>query len=81
MNAKMFRMLRSALALLLAFSMVVGYVPAAVFATTDGEPSVGVPGIPAPDIKFVSLGDSMTNGYGLEGYNHNSGVEDYGTGS
>ena len=29
-------------------------------------------------IKYVSLGDSMTNGYGLEGYNGHSGVEDYG---
>ena len=30
---------------------------------------------------YVSLGDSMTNGYGLPGYNHNSGVADYGEGS
>ena len=29
-------------------------------------------------INYVSLGDSMTNGYGLEGYDHNSGVADYG---
>ena len=32
-------------------------------------------------LNYVSLGDSMTNGYGLEGYNHNSGVEDYGYGA
>ena len=30
---------------------------------------------------YVSLGDSMTNGYGLPGYDYNSGVEDYGNGS
>ena len=31
-------------------------------------------------IYYVSLGDSMTNGYGLPGYNNNqgSGVEQYG---
>lgn len=29
-------------------------------------------------IKYVSLGDSMTNGYGLTGYNGNTGVLDYG---
>ncbi|MBQ7921885.1 MAG: hypothetical protein IJ325_04820 [Clostridia bacterium] len=27
---------------------------------------------------YVSLGDSMSNGYGLEGYDGNTGVEDYG---
>ena len=32
-------------------------------------------------LNYVSLGDSMTNGYGLPGYNHNSGVADYGTGA
>ena len=30
---------------------------------------------------YVSLGDSMTNGYGLPGYDGSSGVEDYGNGS
>ena len=34
-----------------------------------------------PTIHYVSLGDSMTNGYGLPGYDANSGVEDYGNGS
>ena len=34
-----------------------------------------------PNINYVSLGDSMTNGYGLDGYNHNSGVADYGDGA
>lgn len=33
------------------------------------------------EINYVSLGDSMSNGYGLEGYDKNSGVEDYGYGS
>ena len=30
---------------------------------------------------YVSLGDSMTNGYGLPGYDGNTGVNDYGNGS
>ena len=68
MKVKLSRMLRSALALLLAFSMVVGYVPAAVFAQEKS----------AEPIKYVSLGDSMTNGYGLKGYDATAGVEDYG---
>lgn len=33
------------------------------------------------EINYVSLGDSMTNGYGLPGYDGNTGVEDYGDGS
>jgi hypothetical protein len=33
------------------------------------------------DKHYVSLGDSMTNGYGLSGYDGESGVEDYGYGS
>ena len=32
-------------------------------------------------IHYVSLGDSMSNGYGLPGYLHNSGVETYGVDS
>ena len=69
---KISRMLRSGLALLLAFSMVVGYVPAAVFATETGATT----GVDLNDldknndneINYVALGDSMTNGYGLTGY-------------
>ena len=30
------------------------------------------------NLNYVSLGDSMSNGYGLPGYELNSGVEDYG---
>ena len=54
MKAKMFRMLRSAVAMLLAVCMVVGFVPTVAFAE-------------APAKKYVSLGDSMTNGLGLGG--------------
>jgi len=32
-------------------------------------------------VKYVSLGDSMTNGYGLPGYDGDTGCEDYGYGS
>ena len=69
MKTNLFRMLRSALALLLAFSMVVGYVPAAVFAAEEDP------------IIFVSIGDSMTNGYGLDGYDGESGVANYANGT
>ena len=72
-------MKRRLLSILLVLTMLLSMVPVSVFATdsTTGE----VHGTTAPMINYVSLGDSMTNGYGLDGYNHNSGVEDYGTGA
>ena len=36
---------------------------------------------PSEKLHYVSLGDSMSNGYGLDGYDHNSGVADYGDGA
>ena len=62
------KMWRSALAMVLAICMVLSFCPVAAFAAEE-------------EIKYVSLGDSMTNGYGLPGYDKNSGVEDYGNGS
>ena len=59
MKENLSRMLRSGVALLLVFCMVVGFVPTAVFAT--GTPDDGF-------VHYVSLGASNTNGYGLDGY-------------
>ena len=81
MKANVSRMLRSGLAMLLVLCMVVGFVPSAVFAT-DGESG--------KTINYVSIGDSMTNGYGFveygqDGYYPNydfeAGINVYGTGS
>ena len=58
MNAKFLKLCRSALAMLLAMCMVCGLIPASVFAA-EGETT-----------KYVSLGDSMTNGYGMDGYEY-----------
>lgn len=58
MKKNVSKMLRSVLAMLLVVSMAVGFVPSVVFAQTESTPAK----------KYVSLGDSMTNGYGLEGY-------------
>ena len=69
MKGNLSRVLRSGVAMLLALCMVVGFIPTAAFATEE------------PAKKYVSLGDSMTNGYGLEGYDGNTGVEDYGADS
>ena len=55
MKENLSRVLRSGVALLLAFCMVVGFVPTAAFAAED-------------EINYVSLGDSMTNGYCFTGY-------------
>ena len=54
MKGNLSRMLRSAVALLLVFCMVAGFVPTTVFAQETTK-------------KVVSLGDSMTNGLGLGG--------------
>ena len=34
-----------------------------------------------PTINYVSIGDSMTNGYGLDGYDGESGVANYANGT
>lgn len=49
------KMWRSALAMVLAICMVLSFCPVAAFAAEPAK-------------KYVSLGDSMTNGYGLTGY-------------
>ena len=53
------KMWRSGLALVLALCMVIGVLPATAFAA-ESDSDV---------IKYVSVGDSMTNGYGFVGYN------------
>ena len=55
--------------LLMALVMVVGVLPTAAFAAKEPEGK--------ETIKYVSLGDSMTNGYGLTQYGNN-GFESYG---
>lgn len=52
------KMWRSALAMALAICMVLSFCPVAAFAAAE------------PAKKYVSLGDSMTNGYGLTGYDN-----------
>ena len=67
MKKNLSRMLRSTLALLLVFALVVGYVPTTVFASSDGGEDSGK--TPEPnEINYVSIGDSMTNGYCFDGY-------------
>ena len=61
-------MKRRLFSLLLALSMVISVIPFAAFAEeTD-----------TTEINYVSIGDSMTNGYGLDGYDAEAGVYDYG---
>ncbi|MBQ5842722.1 MAG: hypothetical protein IIW63_06195 [Clostridia bacterium] len=65
------KMFKKATALIMTLCMVFGVCSTAlnfvVFAEGDQK------------LNYVSLGDSMTNGYGMDvGYLHNSGVEDYG---
>ncbi len=68
------------LALLLVLSMLVSVMPSA-FAADSPVAAIGsttYETFAKAKLNYVSLGDSMTNGYGLPGYELNSGVEDYG---
>ena len=64
--------------LMLSMLMVFGVCSTAIVAyATGGQSIIDI----APNdsvLNYVSIGDSMTNGYGLDGYNGNSGVFDYG---
>ena len=62
-------MKRRLMSIVLTMAMLLSLVPAVVVAA-DGENT--------EPVKYVSLGDSMTNGYGLPGYDGDTGVEDYG---
>ena len=67
-------MKRRLIALTLVFALVASMCTTA-FAGSFSE----TPGTAAPEgafVKYVSLGDSMTNGYGLTGYDADAGVED-----
>ncbi len=77
MNRKLKRIWRSATALCMAFVMMFSTC-GTVFAENGGATS-GVPGEVAPDgeiLKYVSIGDSMANGYGFVGYKQNSSGAD-----
>ena len=61
------KMWRSALAMVLALCMVISFVPVAAFAAEE-------------EINYVSLGDSMTNGYCFTGYEQGTGSNNILTG-
>ena len=58
MKENLSRMLRSGVALLLVFCMVAGFFPTAAFAAEPAKET----------LNYVSIGDSMANGYGFTGY-------------
>lgn len=68
MKKKLSKLWRSSLALLLAMSLVMGSSGTVFAAGTVSE--AGAESIPAEEINYVSLGDSMVNGYGLDGYEY-----------
>ena len=65
-------MRRRLLAFVLALTMVVSILPVSVFATDTAPEATKGP------LVYVSIGDSMTNGYGLDGYDGESGIMNYG---
>jgi len=64
MKTNVFRMLRSGISLLLALCMVVGMCPVQAFAAESADEK--------ETINYVSIGDSMANGYGFVGYEQDS---------
>ena len=64
-------------ALLLTLVMVISVMPLNVFAEEVHNHGIEIAS-EKKTINYVSFGDSMTNGYGLPGYNGNNGAFDYG---
>lgn len=64
MMKKLSRMWHSGMAFVLAVCMAVGLCPSVAFAQED-----------TTTIKYVSIGDSMANGYCFKGYEQGNGVE------
>ena len=86
------KIFRSSVSLLLVACLMLGMSANGLAALMEETRTSGGPGenSTGKTLNYVSLGDSMTNGYGLPGYGDggestgtkaNSGVEDYGTGS
>ena len=69
--------MKKVLAFVMAMLVAISALPLTVLASeiehADDHEHKTIDGV----VNYVSLGDSMTNGYGMEGYDHNSGVEDY----
>ena len=68
------------ISLIMVFTMLFG-ISANTISAVEWTHDDHTHGSESGKINYVSLGDSMTNGYGLDGYNGNTGVEDYGKGS
>ena len=72
MKGKLSRMLRSGLSLMLVFCMLISMAPAAfAVEVKDGNEN--------GKIDYVSIGDSMANGYGFVGYEQGNNPHDSGT--
>ena len=64
---------RAALSLLLVFSLLLGVSANGLVVLAEGNDEASQKGT----LNYVSIGDSMTNGYGFEGYNQDGHVWDY----
>lgn len=82
MKAMLKKAFRPCISLLLVACLMLGLCSNGLIALAEGRKG-GSTNVPTqkPVINYVSLGDSMTNGYGLPGYDMDSGVADYGDGS
>ena len=69
------KIIKSCVAMLLAFCMVFGMMPAVQVSAESGK-SLDTDGDGI--VNYVSFGDSVTNGYGLEDYRYEDGTNVYG---
>ena len=66
-------LLKSLIAMILVVAMMFSFSSVALAAITIAPPTSS-----KNPLVYVSIGDSMTNGYGLEGYDGESGIMNYG---
>lgn len=71
-----FKIVSAVMIMAIMFSICATTISAAA-SSADNQPAVNVTA-DKDRLIYVSLGDSMTNGYGLDGYNGESGIMNYG---
>ena len=71
-------MMKKALVVVMALAMTLGVCAPSILAANEPTTTQSAETKNDEIINYVSIGDSMTNGYGLPGYDAEAGVYDYG---
>lgn len=75
---KLSTMMKKALVVVMALAMTLGVCAPSILAANEPTTTQSAETTNDEIINYVSIGDSMTNGYGLPGYDAEAGVYDYG---